>query len=148
VSDVPPLQKSKLNFTRMNTFFNTIQRVFFPTNFTQKYSYLGRIPLKSEEPYFQALVPLILAMDRRAKPKWCPRWVLRILAHLSVKGPYVKNPMAYKIYKNLTKGIWFVDWKTKWEPCDLRISIYGPDDLLDMADSIESDFYRKWKNLI
>ena len=36
-----------------------------------------------------------------------------------------------------------VDYKTKWEWYDLRISISAPKHLQDLADSIERDFYSR-----
>lgn len=35
-----------------------------------------------------------------------------------------------------------VDYKTKWEWYDLRISIMGDKQMNDLADAIESEFYR------
>jgi hypothetical protein len=43
----------------------------------------------------------------------------------------------------LTKGYLIVDYKTKWEWYDLRISVYGDERMSDLADSIEHDFYNK-----
>jgi hypothetical protein len=36
-----------------------------------------------------------------------------------------------------------IDYKTKWEWYDLRISISAPKHLQDLADSIERDFYSR-----
>ena len=35
----------------------------------------------------------------------------------------------------------FVDWKTKWHDYDLRISIYAPEHLQELASAIEDRFY-------
>jgi hypothetical protein len=43
----------------------------------------------------------------------------------------------------LTKGITFVDWKTKWHNYDLRISIHAPKHLQNLADDIEYGFYSR-----
>ena len=37
----------------------------------------------------------------------------------------------------------FVDWKTKWLDYDLRISIYAPEHLQELADGIENRFYSR-----
>jgi hypothetical protein len=34
-----------------------------------------------------------------------------------------------------------MDWKTKWSDYDLRISIYGPEHLQELASAIEDRFY-------
>ena len=36
-----------------------------------------------------------------------------------------------------------MDWKTKWEYYDLRISIHAPKHLQDLADDIEHGFYSR-----
>jgi hypothetical protein len=41
----------------------------------------------------------------------------------------------------LTKGIQLTDYKTKWECYDLRISVYGTDQMQDLADAIEYKVY-------
>jgi hypothetical protein len=37
----------------------------------------------------------------------------------------------------------FVDWKTKWSNYDLRISIWAPDHLQELASAIEERFYSR-----
>jgi hypothetical protein len=49
----------------------------------------------------------------------------------------------HDLLRKLTKGITFVDWKTKWESYDLRISIHAPKHLQNLADDIESGFYSR-----
>jgi hypothetical protein len=119
--------------------------VFFPDGFEEKYSYLGSVPYNEDSEIFKAMYPLILAMDYEAKPKWCPRWFLRFL-HLFGNDKSivrVRNFTLHKLHRKLTKGIMLIDYKTKWEWYDLRISISAPKHLQDLASAIENDFYSR-----
>lgn len=40
-----------------------------------------------------------------------------------------------------------VDYKTKWEWYDLRISVHADSTINDLADMIESQFYRKGQRI-
>jgi hypothetical protein len=55
----------------------------------------------------------------------------------------VRNWTLHNLLKKLTKGIAFIDWKTKWHSYDLRISIYAPMHLQNLADDIEQGFYSR-----
>ena len=55
----------------------------------------------------------------------------------------VRNWTLHNLLRKLTQGIAFVDWKTKWEAYDLRISIHAPKHLQDLADDIEHGFYSR-----
>lgn len=128
-----------------NIKWDDIRSVFFPKNFSEKYGYLGTSIWNEDGSYFKALYPLVLALDYEAKPKRCPRWFLRFLHLFGSDNSIVRvrNRTLYNLEKKLTKGITFVDWKTKWEDYDLRISIYGPKHLQDLADDIERGFYSR-----
>ena len=82
-------------------------------------------------------------MDYEAKPKWCPRWFLRFLEVFGNDKSIVRvrNRKLSNLLNKLTKGIAFIDWKTKWEYYDLRISIHAPKHIQDLADWIERGFY-------
>jgi hypothetical protein len=54
----------------------------------------------------------------------------------------VRNRKLHDLQRKLTKGIMFMDWKTKWSDYDLRISISAPSHLNDLADAIETKFYK------
>lgn len=125
--------------------WDDIRVVFFPKNFSEKYRYLGTSIWNEDGIYFKALYPLVLALDYEAKPKWCPRWFLRFLHLFGSDNSIVRvrNRTLYNLQRKLTKGITFVDWKTKWSDYDLRISIYGPTHLQDLADDIERGFYSR-----
>ena len=119
-----------------------IRYIFFPKKL-EKYGYLGIIFYKEDSPYFRAIYPLVLAMDYEAKPKWCPRWVLRFLHVFGNDRSIVRvrNRRLSNLHRRLTKGIAFWDWKTKWSDYDLRISISAPEHLQNLADDIEQGFY-------
>jgi len=117
--------------------------IFFPKNFHEKYSYLGSVPYNDEGSYFKTMLPLVLAMDYEAKPKFCPRWFLRFLEVFGNDRSIVRvrNWTLHNLHQKLTKGMRFIDYKTKWSDHDLRISIQAPQHLQDLADDIENGFY-------
>jgi hypothetical protein len=117
--------------------------IFFPKNFHEKYSYLGSVPYNDEGSYFKVMLPLVLAMDYEAKPKFCPRWFLRFLEVFGNDRSIVRvrNWTLHNLHQKLTKGMRFIDYKTKWSDHDLRISIQAPEHLQDLADDIENGFY-------
>jgi hypothetical protein len=55
----------------------------------------------------------------------------------------VRNFRLHDLEKYLTKGIVMWDYKTKWTDYDLRISISGPLHLQNLADGIESYYYKE-----
>jgi hypothetical protein len=120
--------------------------IFFPKGF-EKYGYLGTHLYGTVGDYFNALYPLVLAMDYEAKPKLCPRWFLRFLHVFGSDRSIVRvrNWSLHDLLRKLTKGIAFIDWKTKWQDYDLRISIHGPEHLQNLADDIEDGFYSRGK---
>ena len=124
-----------------------IREIFFPKTFSEKYSYLGAIPYRDDSDISKAILPLILAMDYEAKPKWCPRWFLRFLDVFGNDKSIVRvrNRRLHNLSRKLTKGIMMWDYKTKWENYDLRISISAPKYLQDLADDIEHGFYSRGK---
>jgi len=120
-----------------------IRAMFFPRTFAEKYRYLGTSIWNEDGAVFNALFPLVLALDYEAKPKYCPRWFLRFLHLFGSDNSIVRvrNRKLHDLENKLTKGIMFVDWKTKWSDYDLRISIHAPGHLMDLADAIETKFY-------
>ena len=127
-----------------NLELDDLRYIFFPKGF-EKYGYLGTQIWNEKSDCFKALYPLVLALDYEAKPKWCPRWFLRFLHVFGSDKSIVRvrNRRLHNLERKLTKGIAFVDWKTKWSEYDLRISIHGPKHLQDLADDIESGFYNR-----
>jgi len=130
-------------YTR-NITLDDFRYIFFPKGF-EKYGYLGTYLYNEDSDYFNALYPLVLAMDYEAKPKFCPRWFLRFLHVFGCDRSIVRvrNWSLHNLLRKLTKGITFVDWKAKWESYDLRISIHAPKHLQDLADDIEHGFYSR-----
>jgi len=120
-----------------------IRAVFFPKDFYEKYRYLGSVPWNEEGAIFKAMEPLVIFMDYKAKPKWCPRWFLRFLQLFGDDNSIVRvrNRTLSNLKRRLTKGIQLTDYKTKWEWYDLRISICGTDQMYDLSDAIEHKFY-------
>ena len=125
--------------------WDDIREIFFPKNFEEKYGYLGSVPYDPRTDTFKALLPLVLAMDYEAKPKWCPRWVLRFLHVFGNDKSIVRvrNRFLHNLSRKLTKGITLYDYKTKWSYYDLRISIGAPQYLQDLADDIEHGYYQR-----
>jgi hypothetical protein len=126
-----------------NLKWGDLRYIFFPKDFAEKYGYLGTSVWNEEGVYFKALYPLVLALDYEAKPKWCPRWFLRFLHVFGADKSIVRvrNWRLNNLHTKLTKGIGFIDWKTKWSDYDLRISIHAPKHLQDLAGWIEDGFY-------
>ena len=136
--------RSKGRIYTRNIELDDFRFIFFPKGF-EKYGYLGTQIWDEGGVYFNALYPLVLAMDYEAKPKFCPRWFLRFL-HVFGSDKFivrVRNWTLHNLLRKLTKGIAFVDWKTKWQDYDLRISIHAPKHLQDLAEDIEGGFYSR-----
>ena len=132
-------------YTR-NITLDDFRYIFFPKGF-EKYGYLGTQIWDEDGDCFKALYPLVLALDYEAKPKYCPRWFLRFLHVFGADRSIVRvrNWKLHNLLRKLTKGIAFVDWKTKWSHYDLRISVHAPNHLQNLADDIESGFYSRGK---
>ncbi len=101
------------------------------------------ITFYKDSEFNKVLLPLVLAMDYEAKPKWCPRWFLRFLHVFGNDKSLVRvrNRRLSNLLTKLTKGIGFWNWKTKWSHYDLRISISAPKHLQNLAMWIEHGFY-------
>jgi len=125
--------------------WDDIRAVFFPNDFYEKYHYLGSVPYRESGDLFKAIYPLVLAMDYEAKPKYCPRWVLRFLHLFGSDNSIVRvrNFRLHNLEKRLTKGILMWDYKTKWSDYDLRISISAPSHLHSLSMGIERQFYKE-----
>lgn len=127
--------------------WDDIRYIFFPKDFSEKYGYLGSVP--DDKYYNKAMVPLVLTMDYEAKPWWCPRWFLRFLDVFGNDKSIVRvrNRTLHNLHRKLTKGITFVDYKTKWQWYDLRISVAAPQYIQDLADAIEDYYYKAGKKV-
>ena len=118
--------------------------VLFPKNFYERYKYLGSVPFREEGSLFKALEPLVIFMDYKSKPNWCPRWFLRLLYLFGCDNSLVRvrNHKLSRLFSKLTKGYRIWDYKTKWADYDLCISIAGDEQCQNLADSIRSKYYR------
>ena len=128
-----------------NITLDDLRAVFFPKTFHEKYQYLGSVPWREDGDIFKAMEPLVIFMDYKARPKWCPRWFLRFLQLFGNDNSIVRvrNRRLSNLKRKLTKGIQLTDYKTKWYDYDLRISVYGTGQMQDLADAIERDFFNK-----
>ena len=124
--------------------------IFFPKRFHEIYGYLGSVPYEGNGDVFKALYPLVLAMDYRAKLKWCPRWFLRFLHVFGSDKSIVRvrNRRLHNLLRKLTKGITIYDYKTKWHDYDaITIHFYNRgyrEELLDEIRAVEPDFKYEW----
>ena len=136
--------RKKKYITTRNLEWSDIRYIFFPRK-TEKYGYLNISLHYTSETYCNTLLPLVLAMDYEAKPRWCPPWFLRLLHVFGNDKSLVRvrNRRLHDLHRKLTKGILFWDWKTKWSYYDLRISISAPEHLQNLADWIERGYYTK-----
>ena len=123
--------------------WSDLRYIFFPAKW-DKYGYLNITFYKDSE-FSKALLPLVLAMDYEAKPKWCPRWFLRFLHVFGDDKSMVRvrNRRLSNLHRKLTKGIQFWDLKTKWTEYDLRISISGTEQMQNLARWIEQGYYKE-----
>jgi hypothetical protein len=112
--------RKKKYITTRNLEWDDLRYIFFPKGF-ERYGYLGTQIWNEGSVYFKALYPLVLALDYEAKPKWCPRWFLRFLHVFGADKSIVRvrNWRLNNLLTKLTKGIGFIDWKTKWSDYDL-----------------------------
>jgi hypothetical protein len=129
----------------MSITLNKLRAVFFPKTFYEKYGYLGSVPWREDGELFKAMEPLLIFMDYKAKPKWCPRWFLRFLHVFGSDKSIVRvrNRRLHNLLSKLTKGIIIYDYKTKWSNYDLRVSISAPQDLYDLESAISTHFYNQ-----
>jgi len=120
-----------------------IRKVFFPKDFYEKYQYLGSVPYNELGPIFEAMEPLVIFMDYKARPWWCPRWFLRFLHLFGMDNSIVRvrNRFLSKLAEKITGYIMLMDYKTKWKDYDLRISVVGDRQVQNLADAIESRYY-------
>ncbi len=137
-------RKTGAIYTR-NIEWDDVRAVFFPKDFHEKYGYLGSVPWNPNGDIFKAMEPLIVFMDAKARSAWCPRWFLRFLNLFGNDNSIVRvrNRFLHNLFRRITKGYRIYDYKTKWSHYDLRISIAGDDQMWDLAQMIESSFYKK-----
>lgn len=85
-----------------------------------KYCYIGIswniFSSTSETKAYNALEECIKFIADKAKPKWCPRWVLNLLHLLGNDNSIVRvrNRKLHKLHQKLTGGIMVRDIKEKF----------------------------------
>ena len=123
--------------------WDDIRKVFFPKDFYEKYMYLGSVPYKEEGLIFEAMEPLVIFMDYKAKPWWCPRSFLRFLHLFGMDNSIirVRNRFLSNLAEKITGYIMLMDYKTKWQVYDLNISVVGDRQVQNLASAIESRYY-------
>jgi len=131
----------------MDITLDHIRAVFFPKGFHEKYKYLGAVPWKEDSKMFKAIEPLVIFMNSKVKPWWCPGWFLRFLHLFGSDNSIVRirNHKLHNLEKKITGGYMIVDYKTKWTDYDLRISISGDKQCYDLVSAIEHRFYTEGK---
>jgi hypothetical protein len=128
----------------INITIGDLVKVFIPKTFTDKYSYIGSVPWNEGGSIFKIMEPLIIFMDYKMRPKWCPKLFLRFLHLFGNDNSIVRvrNWKLHRLFNKITKGYQLTDYKTKWEWYDLRISVRGCEQVQDLANMIESTYYR------
>lgn len=141
--------RSKGMIYTMDIEWDDIRAVFFPKNFYEKYKYLGSVPFHEDGEIFKAMEPLVIFMDYKAKPWYCPRWFLRFLHLFGDDNSIVRirNFTLSKLKRKITGGVLIVDYKTKWDWYDLRISIAGTEQMWNLSDAIEQKFYSEGRRI-
>jgi len=132
-----------------NVTIDDLLKVFIPKTFNDKYSYIGSVPWNEDGDIFKVMEPLVIFIDYKMRPTWCPKWLLRFLHLFGNDNSIVRirNWKLHRLFNKITKGYMLVDYKTKWEWYDLRISVRGCQQVQDLADMIESTYYRKGRKI-
>jgi len=95
----------------------------------------------------QLLLNFFKEVEKVAKPRWCPRFILRLLYLFGNDNSYVRvrNFKLHRLFNRLTKGISVTDTKWKYE----SFRIYGnfTNELHDLAEEtcklIEDNYERQ-----
>lgn len=125
-----------------------IWNCFFPNTFNY-YSYLGfslNIYPDKKSNEHKLLDTIFKLIDNEAKPKWCPRWVLRLL---NLFGNVYKNKRIGMVLNGLLKGIYITNIKTKWHTHDIKVYGRFPDPLDCWIVELQNEIFRlKPKNKV
>lgn len=97
----------------------TIINCFYPNEYTE-FIYLGHVDylFEKETKEYNIIKDFILVVDGAARPKWCPKWFLRLLELYKDN-----NSLANKLHNKITKGIRIMNMSVVDHSYD--ISIYG-----------------------
>lgn len=97
----------------------TIINCFYPNEYTE-FIYLGHVDylFEKETKEYNIIKDFILVVDGAARPKWCPKWFLRLLELYKDN-----NSLANKLHNKITKGIRIMNMSVVDHSYD--ILIYG-----------------------
>ena len=137
-----------MNKTFKNLDFKDIWEIFFPPKYA-KWAYLGYAHIWGTGPQAKILEEFFKEVDKYARPKWCPKILLRALHLFGNDNSIVRvrNRKLHNLYRRITRGVMITDVKTKYNSW----RIYGSftDELWDLADATcikldeyETPYYR------
>lgn len=115
---------------------------FFPNEFNY-YSYLGfclNIYVNSKSNEHKLLNTIFKLIDNEAKPKWCPRWFLRLLNLFG--NQYIKNKRISGVLNGLLKGIRITNISTRHHNNDIKLYGVFPDPLCYWISGLEDEIFR------
>lgn len=107
--------------------FKRISDCFLPKSEFEYYSYLGYVDFLYRQGTieYEIIKDLVQFIDSKAKPIWCPRFILRLL-HLYGNDSSIvrcRSQIVSRWHRRLLGGIFITDIKTKWDSHDVRV--YG-----------------------
>ena len=113
--------------------FKEILNCFFPKKGLE-YIYLGYAFWSPESKEYPYILDFYKAVDKVARPWWCPKFILRLTYLLGNDNSIVRvrNRKISDIHTKITKGIMITDLKWKYE----SFRIYGrfTDELYELAN--------------
>jgi len=104
----------------MVSFFKNIIICFFPNEYTE-FIYLGTIDYLFEKntKEYNIIRDFILVVDGVARPKWCPKWFLRLLELYKDN-----NSIVNKLHSKITKNIRITNMSTTYHSHNIIIQGY------------------------
>ena len=130
----------KVKFQKIK--FKQIWKCFFPGDY--KYSYLGYTynPYEKGTKEYAIIQKFIIDVDKIARPKYCPKFILRLLQLFGNDNSIVRlrNRRFSEWLRKILKGIMITDLKTKWDEYDIRIYGYFPKEIDEKIEEIEKLF--------
>lgn len=123
----------KIKFKKLT--FKEILECFFPSK-GREYSYLGYTWWSPDSKEYLYILEFYKAVDKVARPWWCPKFFLRLTFLLGNDNSIVRvrSRKISNLHNKITKGIMITDLKWKFE----SFRIYGrfTDKLYDLSDEI------------
>lgn len=136
--------KKHFNMKPAQMFPITFKRVwdcFFPKTKWEYYAYLGYIDFLYKEgtKEYDLVKELVEYIDYKAKPIWCPRFLLRLIHMYGNDSSIVRcrSQIVSRWHRRLLKGIFITDMKTKWNRWDVRVYGSFTDDIYNRIDQLE-----------